>query len=49
MVKIYYYLIKAGTIKNISGVQKSYREAVTEYIADYGYEVLEDGTIVKTE
>ncbi len=47
MVKVYYYLIKAGSIKNINELPKKYREPVTEYIADYGYVVAEDGTITK--
>lgn len=49
MVKVYYYLIEAGTITNISKVSERYREAVTEYIADYGYVVEEDGTITKEQ
>lgn len=47
MVKMYYYMIKAGTLTNISKVSKRYREQVIEYIADYGYVVAEDGTISK--
>lgn len=49
MVRMYYYLIKAKIITNIEGVAPSYRQAVTEYIANYGYVVAEDGTITKTE
>lgn len=44
---MYYFMIKAGTIKNINEIAPSYRERVTEYIADYGYTVAEDGTISK--
>ena len=47
MVKMYYYLIKAKKITNIDGVAPSYRQAVKEYIADYGYLVADDGTITK--
>lgn len=49
MIKMYYYLIKARKITNISGVAPSYRDAVTIYIADYGYVVTEDGAITKAE
>lgn len=49
MVKMYYYLIKAGRITNIEAVSPRYRESVTAYIADYGYTVAEDGTITKEE
>lgn len=47
MVKVYYYLIKAGEIQNIDKISPRYQKQVIAYIADYGYEVLEDGTIVK--
>lgn len=47
MVKMYYFMIKAGSITNINQMPASYREKVTAYIADYGYTVEEDGTIVK--
>lgn len=47
MVKTYYYLIRAKKITNISEVTPSYRDAVTEYIAGYGYVVAQDGTITK--
>ena len=47
MIKMYYYLIKAGKITNISEVAPSYCDKVAEYIADYGYTVAEDGTIIK--
>lgn len=47
MVKVYYYLIKAKNIKNITEVPETYRDDVAEYIADHGYVVAEDGTITK--
>lgn len=47
MVKVYYYLIKAKSIKNINEIPEEYKEKVTEYIADYGYVVAEDGAISK--
>ena len=47
MVKVYYHLIKAGSITNINELPARYRQSVTEYIADYGYTVAEDGTISK--
>lgn len=49
MVKMYYFMIKAGTVTNINQISERYREKVTDYIADYGYVVEEDGTIIKTE
>ena len=47
MVKVYYYLIKYKSIKNINEVPEDDREQVIAYIADYGYSVAEDGTIIK--
>lgn len=47
MLRMYYFMIKAGTVKNINEIAPSYREKVAAYIADYGYEVSEDGTILK--
>ena len=47
MVKMYYFMIKAGTVTNINQISERYREKVAEYIADYGYVVAEDGTISK--
>lgn len=49
MLKMYYYMVKYGTVTNINQIAKSWRTKVTEYIAQYGYSVEEDGTIVKTE
>lgn len=47
MVRMYYLMIKNNAITNINDIAPSYREKVTAYIADYGYVVDEDGTIVK--
>lgn len=47
MIKMYYYMIKAGRVTNINQIAKTYRESVTEYIKDYGYVVAEDGIISK--
>lgn len=47
MVKMYYFMIKAGTVTNINQISERYREKVAKYIADYGYAVADDGTISK--
>lgn len=47
MVRMYYYMIKAKTVTNINQISERYIDSVTEYIADYGYTVDEDGTISK--
>lgn len=49
MVRMYYFMIKSGTVTNINQIAKSYRERVAVYIANYGYAVAEDGTITKSK
>lgn len=45
MLKMYYFMIKAGSVTNINQISERYRNKVTEYIAKYGYTVAEDGAI----
>ena len=47
MVKMYYFMIKAGSVTNINQISERYRNKVTEYITEYGYIVAENGAISK--